>query len=53
MTDPVPVHPRHRRTATPADRLAGLLLGTAVGDALGLPVEGLSRRGLGSSSGHL
>ncbi len=29
-----------------ADRLAGLLLGTAVGDALGLPAEGLSRRRL-------
>jgi ADP-ribosylglycohydrolase len=27
-----------------ADRLAGLLLGTAVGDALGLPREGLSAR---------
>jgi ADP-ribosylglycohydrolase len=27
-----------------ADRLAGALLGTAVGDALGLPREGLSRR---------
>jgi ADP-ribosylglycohydrolase len=27
-----------------ADRLSGLLLGTAVGDALGLPREGLSRR---------
>jgi ADP-ribosylglycohydrolase len=26
------------------DRLAGLLLGTALGDALGLPAEGLSRR---------
>lgn len=25
------------------DRFAGLLLGTAVGDALGLPAEGLSR----------
>jgi ADP-ribosylglycohydrolase len=30
-----------------ADRLAGLLLGTAVGDALGLPREGLSRRRAG------
>lgn len=28
------------------DRIAGLLLGTAVGDALGLPAEGLSRRRL-------
>ncbi len=27
-----------------SDAFAGLLLGTAVGDALGLPVEGLSRR---------
>jgi ADP-ribosylglycohydrolase len=27
-----------------SDRLAGVLLGTAVGDALGLPREGLSRR---------
>lgn len=27
-----------------ADRLAGVLLGTGVGDALGLPVEGLSAR---------
>jgi len=26
------------------DRLAGLLLGTAVGDSIGLPAEGLSRR---------
>jgi ADP-ribosyl-[dinitrogen reductase] hydrolase len=26
------------------DRLAGILLGTAVGDSLGLPAEGLSRR---------
>ena len=26
------------------DRLAGLLLGTALGDALGLPAEGLSRQ---------
>src|ERR1017187_4780675 len=26
------------------DRLAGILLGTAVGDALGLPAEGLSPR---------
>jgi ADP-ribosylglycohydrolase len=28
-------------TFTPPDRFAGLLLGTAVGDALGLPAEGL------------
>lgn len=28
------------------DRLAGLLLGTALGDALGLPAEGISRRRL-------
>lgn len=27
-----------------ATRLQGLLIGTAVGDALGLPAEGLSRR---------
>src|SRR5579863_10369291 len=27
-----------------ADRIAGVLLGTAVGDALGLPYEGLSPR---------
>jgi ADP-ribosylglycohydrolase len=27
------------------DRLAGILLGTAVGDALGLPAEGLSPPG--------
>src|SRR5262245_39723339 len=26
------------------DRLAGVILGTAVGDALGLPLEGISRR---------
>jgi ADP-ribosylglycohydrolase len=31
-------------TPTTADRLRGILLGTAVGDALGLPAEGLSRR---------
>ncbi|NJM10761.1 MAG: ADP-ribosylglycohydrolase family protein [Synechococcaceae cyanobacterium SM1_2_3] len=31
-------------TATPASRLRGLLIGTAVGDALGLPAEGLSRQ---------
>jgi ADP-ribosyl-[dinitrogen reductase] hydrolase len=29
---------------TNSDRIAGVLLGTAVGDALGLPREGLSRR---------
>src|SRR5262249_43708442 len=29
------------------DKLKGLLLGTAVGDALGLPAEGLSRRRIG------
>jgi len=29
---------------TPADAATGCLLGTAVGDALGLPAEGLSRR---------
>jgi ADP-ribosylglycohydrolase len=37
---------RATRTTLPADlqqRFAGLLLGTAVGDALGLPAEGLSR----------
>jgi hypothetical protein len=28
------------------DRIAGVLLGTAVGDALGLPREGLSQRRL-------
>lgn len=33
--------------ATPsADRFAGVLLGTAVGDALGLPAEGLSRQAI-------
>jgi hypothetical protein len=31
-------------TSDRIDRLAGALLGTAVGDALGLPREGLSRR---------
>ncbi|MBY0527924.1 MAG: ADP-ribosylglycohydrolase family protein [Gemmataceae bacterium] len=30
-----------------ADKLAGVILGTAVGDALGLPYENLSRRRLG------
>jgi ADP-ribosylglycohydrolase len=29
-----------------ADKIAGLMLGTAVGDALGLPNENLSRRRL-------
>jgi ADP-ribosylglycohydrolase len=32
--------------STRQDRIAGLLLGTAVGDALGLPAEGLSRQRL-------
>ncbi len=32
------------------DRLAGVLLGTAVGDALGLPAEGLS---LGCQGSHV
>jgi ADP-ribosyl-[dinitrogen reductase] hydrolase len=32
--------------ATPRDRFRGVILGTAVGDALGLPAEGLSRRRL-------
>ncbi len=32
------------REFTNSDRLAGVLLGTAVGDAIGLPREGLSRR---------
>ena len=31
-----------KRGTSPRDRLAGILLGTAVGDALGLPAEGIS-----------
>ena len=33
-------------TITFYDRLAGVLFGTAVGDAIGLPAEGLSRQRL-------
>jgi ADP-ribosyl-[dinitrogen reductase] hydrolase len=33
-----------KHSINPNDRVAGLVLGTAVGDALGLPREGLSRR---------
>jgi ADP-ribosylglycohydrolase len=32
------------RAEKPTDQIAGVILGTAVGDALGLPREGLSRR---------
>lgn len=35
---------RHVLVASGVERFTGLLLGTAVGDALGLPREGLSRR---------
>jgi ADP-ribosylglycohydrolase len=35
-----------------ADKLAGAILGTAVGDALGLPYENLSRRRLGKMIGN-
>lgn len=34
----------HRASPGPVDRITGLLLGTAVGDSLGLPREGLSGR---------
>src|SRR3954454_23969296 len=44
------------RGAISEDRIAGMLLGTAVGDALGLPREGLSpgraRRMFGSEVRH-
>jgi ADP-ribosylglycohydrolase len=40
VADDGPVHPTRGRT----DPIAGAILGTAVGDALGLPREGLSRR---------
>jgi len=42
----VPVRTRHPREASQAevDAVAGCLLGTAIGDALGLPAEGLSPR---------
>ena len=34
-----------------SDQIAGVILGTAVGDALGLPREGLSRRRAGKLFG--
>ena len=37
--EPVP-----RSSFRPADRIAGLLIGSAIGDALGMPVEGLDNR---------
>jgi ADP-ribosylglycohydrolase len=37
------IHDAEQLAANYADRLAGVILGTAVGDALGLPREGLSR----------
>ncbi len=43
-TVPVATHERPSDTTEWAWRLRGLLIGTAVGDALGLPAEGLSRR---------
>src|SRR5438067_10801609 len=35
------------------DRLAGTLLGTALGDALGLPAEGLSARAIDQRFGRM
>ena len=42
-TSPIVAHERPDETAELTSRLRGLLMGTAVGDALGLPAEGLSR----------
>lgn len=41
--------PRFLAVAAPSfhDRLSGVLLGTAIGDALGLPMEGMSARAVG------
>ena len=36
----------YRRTRSATDRLAGTLLGVALGDALGLPCEGMSARSI-------
>lgn len=36
--------PSPRSSFRPADRIAGLLIGGAIGDALGMPVEGLDNR---------
>jgi ADP-ribosyl-[dinitrogen reductase] hydrolase len=41
----------HDTAADQVDRIAGVILGTAVGDALGLPREGLSRRRAGKLFG--
>jgi ADP-ribosylglycohydrolase len=40
----VPDRAAEKERVDRADRLAGVVLGTAVGDALGTPREGLSRR---------
>lgn len=43
VTAPQPAQSDESAVLTPVDHLVGCLLGTAVGDAIGLPYEGLSR----------
>lgn len=53
MARPTPSSPQPRAELDRADRLAGALLGTAVGDALGLVAEGMSGAAITKRFGRL